>query len=50
MKLSLNVFGLEVAFIELQLDNGQEPTEVVTKPVSRAVKAISRLWVGGRTT
>ncbi|ALA06791.1 hypothetical protein KIP49_gp28 [Mycobacterium phage Scorpia] len=50
MKLSLNVFGLAVAFIELELDNGQTPTEVVTGPVSRVVKAISRLWVGGMTT
>ncbi|QGJ92234.1 hypothetical protein SEA_MARYSWELL_60 [Mycobacterium phage MarysWell] len=49
MKLSLNIFGAEVAFLELELDNGQEPAAVVN-PVSRAVKAISRLWVGGMTT
>lgn len=41
MRLSFNVFGFEIAKIELDIPESSEPATVV----DQGVKRISRLWV-----
>lgn len=48
MKLSLKVFGREIATVELQLPEGESPVESAIEEVaSKGVKWMSKLWVKG---
>ncbi|UJD21161.1 hypothetical protein SEA_SORORFAGO_64 [Mycobacterium phage SororFago] len=64
MKLSFNLFGFEVANLTLDTGPGQARTDYVfnvgsvdeamkhavkSKPVSKFVKGMSKIWVGGMT-
>lgn len=46
MKLSLNIFGYEIATVVLDLDDDNQEKPPV---VSRGVKKLSKLWVKGMT-
>jgi hypothetical protein len=45
MKLRFNVFGWEVARIELDIEREETPT--VETVAVKAVKAVSKVWMGG---
>ncbi|QBP30544.1 hypothetical protein SEA_CHARM_63 [Mycobacterium phage Charm] len=52
MRLSLKILGFEIASVDLDLgDPGDNPisSDAALKKVSKPVKFISKLWVGGMT-
>ncbi|AER48772.1 hypothetical protein CM07_gp42 [Mycobacterium phage Alma] len=48
MRLSLKVFGFEIASVDLDLGEPEAGQEVVKK-ASKPVKFMSKLWVSGMT-
>ncbi|AKF14230.1 hypothetical protein SEA_LUCHADOR_66 [Mycobacterium phage Luchador] len=50
MRLSLKVFGFEVASLDLDLDFPDNPVSAdAVKVASKPVKLMSRIWVKGMT-
>ncbi|QFG11578.1 hypothetical protein PBI_BOGOSYJAY_65 [Mycobacterium phage BogosyJay] len=48
MRLSLKVFGFEIASLDFETDETPAP-EVAVRKLSKPVKLMSKLWVGGMT-
>ncbi|AVI04401.1 hypothetical protein SEA_UGENIE5_62 [Mycobacterium phage Ugenie5] len=48
MRLSLKVFGFEIASLDFETDE-TPAAEVAVRKAAKPVKFISKLWVGGMT-